>query len=69
MLLPLAKVPDFPSRIGDLLKTLEFAERRSQMEIVADLTTTSADIIRVISQNPDAADGSIPVDDAVSLVQ
>ena len=68
ILLPLSRVADFPARIAELLGTLELAERRSQLEIVADLNTTNADIVRVISQNAEVADGSIPIEDAVSLV-
>ena len=69
LLLPLARFQDFPTRISDLLRTLELAEDRSQIEILNDLTSTAADIVRVVSQNPDVADGSIPVDDAVALIE
>lgn len=47
ILLPLdATLRDFPNRIAEVLSTLEQAEKRSQLEIVEDLVTTSADVVR-----------------------
>lgn len=47
ILLPLdAALRDFPNRIAEVLATLEQAEKRSQLEIVEDLATTSADVVR-----------------------
>jgi hypothetical protein len=47
VLVPLdAGLRDFPNRVADALQTLEQAEQRSQLEIVEDLTTTGADVIR-----------------------
>lgn len=47
ILLPLdATLRDFPNRIAEVLSTLEEAEKRSQLEIVEDLVTTSADVVR-----------------------
>jgi hypothetical protein len=47
ILLPLdATLRDFPNRIAEVLSTLEEAEKRSQLEIVEDLATTSADVVR-----------------------
>lgn len=47
ILLPLdATLRDFPNRIAEVLATLEQAEKRSQLEIVEDLVTTSADVVR-----------------------
>lgn len=47
LLLPLdASLRDFPSRMAELLRTLEQAERRSQLEIVEDLSLSSADVVR-----------------------
>lgn len=47
ILLPLdAKVRDFPYRIAEVLQTLEEAEGRSQLEIIEDVSTTCADVIR-----------------------
>ena len=47
ILLPFdATLRDFPNRIAEVLSTLEQAEKRSQLEIVEDLVTTSADVVR-----------------------
>lgn len=47
ILLPLdATLRDFPNRIAKVLATLEQAEKRSQSDIVEDLTTMSADVLR-----------------------
>ncbi|HEV7866766.1 MAG TPA: hypothetical protein VGO90_03735 [Chthoniobacteraceae bacterium] len=47
VLLPLdTALRDFPNRIAEVLATLEQAEKRSQLEIVEDLSTTSADVVR-----------------------
>ena len=60
---------DYSIRIGELLSTLEIVEQRSQLEIIADLNTSNADVVRVSSDHPDAGYGSIPIEDAVLLVQ
>ena len=47
LLLPLdPKVRDLPNRMAEVLRTLEEAEQRSQLEIVEDVVTTSADVVR-----------------------
>jgi hypothetical protein len=68
VLLPLSRYKDFGTRIADLLRTLELAESRSQLEIIADLTNTNSDVVRITSQYPESAEGSIPIEHAVELV-
>lgn len=47
ILLPLdSKLRDYPNRIADVLAALELSEKRSQLDIVDDLITTSADVVR-----------------------
>jgi hypothetical protein len=47
LLLPMdSRVRDFRIRIADALAALEVAERRSQLEIIEDLSMASADIVR-----------------------
>lgn len=60
---------DFALRIGDILKTLEAAEKRSQSEIFDDITFNSSDIvkIRIITQNP--AENSLPLENGVEIIQ
>lgn len=70
ILLPLNRhLRDYPYRINDVLTTLEAVEDRSQLEILSDLMSTSSDVIRVRSLGPEAADGSIPIDEGVGLVE
>jgi hypothetical protein len=68
--LPLERsVADYAQRISELLRTLETVEDRSQLEILEDVVTTSADIIRIPATYNEASDGSVPIDDGVSVIQ
>jgi len=68
ILLPLQRtLGDYPQRMGEVLAYLEMAEQRSQLEILSDLLTSRADVIRVRRQYPDVAEGTMPIDDAVSV--
>ncbi len=60
---------DFALRIAELLSTLERTEQRSQEEIVRDIFSTSADLVRIRALTPEAADGSIPLEVGVGLVE
>ena len=47
LLLPLdANLRDYPNRIAEVFQTLELVEGRSQLEILEDLLTTNADLVR-----------------------
>ncbi len=63
-----AEAQDFPQRIADALSTLEIVEGRPQEEILEDLLTPNADIVRIRTAGPDSHDGSLPFEDAVELV-
>lgn len=63
-----AELRDFAQRIADLLATLEVAEGRSQEEVLEDLLTPNADVIRIRAVGPESRDGSLPFEDAVGLV-
>lgn len=70
ILLPLSRdLADFVPRMADALSTLERSEKRSRLEILRDLTTAPADVIRICAQQAEARDGTIPLDDGVELVQ
>lgn len=70
ILLPLRRdFRDFVNRISEALQTLEVAEQRSQLEILQELGTASADIVRVRVNPSDAANGSISLDNGVDLFQ
>lgn len=69
ILLPLDRtVRDFARRIHEALEELERVERRSELEILHDLATTSADVIRVRLDQEDQAAGSILIDHGVALI-
>lgn len=70
ILLPLKRdVRDFPARIGEILQTLEVVEQRSQLEILNELATTAADVVSLRVSSVEASDGSVLIDDGVSLFQ
>jgi hypothetical protein len=70
VLVPLLRnASDFAVRMADVLGKLESTEQRSQEEIVKDLLTTSADLVRVRSLATEAGDGTIPLQAGVTLVE
>jgi hypothetical protein len=69
MLLPLNRaIGDFTLRMADVVGDLAAVERRSQLEILADLQTAGADVMRVRLRSPDSADGTVPIEQGVPLV-
>lgn len=60
---------DFTQRMADVLKTLEAVEERSQLEILNDLLTTSADILRLRITDAETSDGSIPIEEGAHMAQ
>lgn len=69
ILLPLnSTIKDYALRVGELLKTLELAENRSQFEIYHDLLTTSSDVVRIRFNLPNSSDGSIPIGKGVEIM-
>jgi hypothetical protein len=70
VVLPLdASYRDYALRISDLLRTLQLAEKRSQTEIYSDIQTTSADVIRVRYRRSETEDGTVPLNQGVSLLE
>lgn len=69
ILVPLDRhLRDFAARMSEAVRTLEVAEERSQLEILGDLTTTTADVVRIGVDRFDAIDGSIPLEVGVQLL-
>lgn len=67
--LPLSSnMRDFAFRMIDAIKTLEIAEGRDQTEILADLATSASDVVRVRLADPDARDGSLPLERASEII-
>jgi hypothetical protein len=70
ILLPLDNTyRDYPQRIADLLKTLEQVEDRSQLEVIADVTTTSTDVVRIRTLANGNQAGTIGLEAGVELVR
>lgn len=69
VLLPLNReLADYALRMGEMLQTLSVAEQRSQLEILTDVSLASADVVRLRVTGAETADGSIAIDDGVTLV-
>ena len=69
VMLPLSSnLRDFPLRMMDALATLEIVEGKDKTEILADLSTSASDVIRVRLADPDARDGSLPLDRASEII-
>ncbi len=69
VLLPLDRqLRDYPLRIGELIRTLEIAEQRSQLQILADITAARYDVIRIRTIDDSVRDGSIPLEKALSIL-
>ena len=69
-LLPLERsLRDFPARMAEVLLALEEVEQRSQLEILTDLQTVAADLIRLKVQGSDASDSTILLEDGVRIVE
>lgn len=69
IVVPLARFKDYALRMSEVLATLESAEQRSQLQILNDLSVSNADVVRISSDLQDSGDGTIPLEEAVSLVQ
>ena len=70
VLVPLRRdAADFALRVSEVLGTLERLEQRSQEEIFSDIFSTSADLVRIRSLTSEAADGTVPLEVAVGLVE
>jgi len=59
---------DFILRMADVIRTLSEVEARSQLEILHELTTAGADVVRVRATTVDPS-GAIPIGDGVALVE
>jgi len=60
---------DFAIRIGEILKTLEKVENRSQIEIYDDITSNSSDIVKIRIVTPSQAENNLPLDNGVEIIQ
>jgi hypothetical protein len=68
ILLPLtSELADYLIRLREALNTLALSEGRSLREVWEDVTTTSADVLRVGVVRPDTTDGSLPLRAGIQL--
>jgi hypothetical protein len=66
ILLPLrADLRDFTARMADVLTTLGAAEDRSQLDILRDITCSSADVVRLELHGSAVVDQSLPLPQGV----
>jgi hypothetical protein len=70
LLLPLRQeLADFPLRMSEVLRILAEVENRSELDVIRDLATATSDLIRVRSLGPLTDNGTLPLEQAVSLVE
>jgi hypothetical protein len=60
---------DYTSRMAELLDVLEVAEGRSQLEILQDLSTINADVVRIRTHMDEAETSGVHLDEGVQLHQ
>ena len=70
VMLPLATgFSDFPRRVRDLIETLQAEEHRGLLEILEDLTTPHADIVRARLAPEGDMGGTLPLEDGAAAFQ
>ena len=60
---------DYTLRMAEVLETLADAEQRSQLDVLRDVQTTTADLIRVRAPSGNAENGTLPFNEAVTFVE
>jgi len=60
---------DYALRVGEVLETLAHVEQRSELDVLRDIFTTTADLIRIRTPSRGAENGTLPLDQAVSFVE
>jgi hypothetical protein len=60
---------DYALRMSEVLGTLAEVEQRSQLDVLRDIQTTTADLVRVRAPSRDAENGTLPLDQAVAFVE
>jgi hypothetical protein len=60
---------DYVLRIAEVLRAVADAEGRSQADVMRDVQTTTADLIRVRAPSRNAESGTLPLDQAVVFVE
>jgi len=60
---------DYTLRMEEVLGTLADVEQRSQLDVLRDIQTTSADLFRVRAPSGNAESGTLPFSEAVAFVE
>jgi len=63
------ELADYTLRMSEVLRTLAEVEQRSQLDVLVDIQTTTADLVRVRAPSRDAENGTLPLDQAVTFVE
>jgi hypothetical protein len=70
VLLPLRRDwPDYAQRMADAVEMIAAVEQRSTNEVLNDLTGPPGDVLRLRVQAPDAALGTLPLEEGLHLLQ
>lgn len=69
LVIPYKRASDFVSLLSGVLRELEVAEGRSQLDIIRDLLNSGFDVVRLAAKSPDAAGGSIRIDEGLMLFE
>jgi hypothetical protein len=60
---------DYALRVQEVLQTLSRVEQRSELDILRDLLTAAADLVRVRAPSMDGDSGSLPLEQGVQFVE
>jgi len=70
LLVPLtAEIDDYTERMRDVVQKLSVIEERGPAQVFADLVALHSDIVRFSVRSPDAAKGTLPLEDGLRLVE
>lgn len=67
LVIPYKRASDFVALLSGVLRELEVAEGRSQLDIIKDLLNSGFDVVRMAARSPDAAGGSIRIEEGLTL--
>ena len=60
---------DYALRVQEVIQTVSKVEQRSELEVLRDLLTATADLVRVRAPDMDSDTGSLPLELGVQFVQ
>lgn len=63
------QIRDYALRMGDLLRVLAAAEKRSQWQVYSDLLTITSDVTRIRISDPELTDGTLPIEEHAQIAQ